>query len=178
MTARNVAKPASGKRKKKYRSGSGADAMCLSVAETDHWLKPKPQTTAKATIAPNAAILADIVRRLLARSWRADTARKRRRMLRSLSSAPGPGRTGLGAGRSCRRRQLMSVPKEAPCPLQLSAAGRSAARLPAAHYIVRTASTIVPKGSHHCRGGREGPQQPRPCVLRPFETFRRVQFGL
>jgi hypothetical protein len=25
--------------------------MCLSVAESDHWLKPKPQTTAKATIA-------------------------------------------------------------------------------------------------------------------------------
>jgi hypothetical protein len=37
----------------------GADAMCLSVVETDHGLEPKPQLTAKATIAANAAILTE-----------------------------------------------------------------------------------------------------------------------
>jgi len=37
----------------------GADAICLRVVITGQGLEPSPQTTAKATIAANAAILAE-----------------------------------------------------------------------------------------------------------------------
>jgi hypothetical protein len=53
---------------------------CLSVVVTGQELEPRPQTTAKATAKTTTAVAAFITRRsLMARSWRADTARKRRR---------------------------------------------------------------------------------------------------
>src|SRR5262249_28713255 len=55
----------------------GADAICLRVAVTGQGLEPRPQTTAKATIAANAAILAEPRERRLRLSWRGSFGRGR-----------------------------------------------------------------------------------------------------
>jgi hypothetical protein len=55
----------------------GADAICLRVVVTGQGLEPRPQTTAKATIATNAAILAEPRERRLRLSWRGSLGRGR-----------------------------------------------------------------------------------------------------
>lgn len=79
--------------------------MCLSVIVTDHGLETRSQIAGYAAKMAAAAINAVMAHRslvecsLVVRSWRADTARKRRCKLRKRCSGLEPGRTGLGGGR-------------------------------------------------------------------------------
>src|SRR5262245_36727224 len=62
---------------KRAKPQLGADAICLRVVVTGQGLEASPQTTAKATIAANAAILAEPRERRLRLSWRGGLGRGR-----------------------------------------------------------------------------------------------------
>jgi hypothetical protein len=77
-----------------------ADAICLSVVVTGAQTSTQPANDRKDNRkGSDCGRCLMTQRNLIARSWRADTARKRRCKLCSRCSGPGPGRKGLGFGR-------------------------------------------------------------------------------